>query len=212
MPRSSEYVYDPKTGKWVKKNSSDNNNKNNNKNTTKKKENKKPAKTNNDDDKKGSSSSDVKKKQNKINLNTLTGTLNYIATNSTIKIKAGDTITLSGIGKNLSGRYYVQDVTRSYSNSGYTHSATLLKTNMGSTLKLKSKNSKGKSDSSSKDKKKAKSSGNSTTRTYTVKKGDTIYTIAKHFYKKSSAYTKIVNVNKLKKPYKLKIGQKLIIP
>lgn len=49
---------------------------------------------------------------------------------------------------------------------------------------------------------------------YTVKKGDTLSSIALKYYKKASMYTKIYNANKgtLKSPDKIHEGQKLKIP
>ncbi|MEA2029226.1 MAG: LysM peptidoglycan-binding domain-containing protein [Campylobacterota bacterium] len=50
--------------------------------------------------------------------------------------------------------------------------------------------------------------------TYTikVKKGDTIYKIAKRVYGSSKGYKKILKANKLRSNSSLKIGQKLVIP
>lgn len=49
---------------------------------------------------------------------------------------------------------------------------------------------------------------------YTVKKGDTLSSIALKYYKKASAYTKIYNANKatIKNPAKIYAGQKIKIP
>ncbi len=49
---------------------------------------------------------------------------------------------------------------------------------------------------------------------YTVKKGDTLSSIALKYYKKASAYTKIYNANKatIKNPAKIYVGQKIKIP
>lgn len=167
---------------------------------------------------KDSGSGSVKKKYKEIELNTLTGTLEFIATKQTIKIKAGDTIKLNGFGKHLSGKYYVQDVTRQVSSSGYTHSATVIKVDFRETLKIKEKNSKkGKKTKNSKLKstKKVKSSSKAkdAKRTYTVKKGDSLYSIAKRFYGKGSLRTKIydADTNKVADPKRIYVGQKLIL-
>lgn len=50
--------------------------------------------------------------------------------------------------------------------------------------------------------------------TYTVKKGDCLWNIAKKFYGKGSLYTKIYNANKdkIKNPNLIYAGQKLVIP
>ena len=90
---------------------------------------------------KDSSVGATEKKYNTIEINTLNGSLQYIANKDTIKLKAGDTIKLEGIGTYLSGDYYVQDITRTLDSSGYTHTATLVKTNFGKSLKKKTEGS-----------------------------------------------------------------------
>ena len=50
-----------------------------------------------------SSEGATEKKYNEIEVNTLSGTLQFIATNTTIKLRAGDTVKLKGLGKSLSG-------------------------------------------------------------------------------------------------------------
>jgi hypothetical protein len=47
---------------------------------------------------------------------------------------------------------------------------------------------------------------------YVVKKGDTLQSIAKHFYGKTSYWRKIADLNKIRDPKKLKVGQKLKLP
>lgn len=52
------------------------------------------------------------------------------------------------------------------------------------------------------------------TRTYTIKKGDTLWAIAKKYYGKGSEYPKIFNANKdiIKDPNKIYPGQVIKIP
>lgn len=119
MARSSSYNYDPKTGEWTKS-------------AVDSKSDSSPSsggsgsgdnlKSTNSDKK--SSTGSVEKKYNTIEINTLEGSLSFIVTEETIKLKAGDTVKLEGLGKFLSGNYYVQDVTRQISSSGYSHNAT----------------------------------------------------------------------------------------
>lgn len=215
------YTYDPKTGKWT-------NNPNPPKKTTPSKT--KPSKTtpskntsinktttnpsgnttNNNTDSKTSQGSE-EKKNNYIEINTLEGTLTYIVTKETIKLTAGDTVKLKGLGVNLSGNYYVKSVTRQFSSSGYSNSAVLIKTDMGTSLKTKTTGSSSKSATS-----KTTSTKSKNTRTYTVKSGDTLKKIAIKFYKHGTSkyVNKIYNANKSKigKNKKVKKGQKLIIP
>lgn len=86
-----------------------------------------------------SSTGKTEKKYNTIIINTLQGTLSFIATEKTIKLNAGDTVKLEGLGRYLSGNYYVKDITRSIGANGYSHNATLIKTDFGKSLKPKKK-------------------------------------------------------------------------
>ena len=47
---------------------------------------------------------------------------------------------------------------------------------------------------------------------YTVKKGDTLYSIAKSHYGNGNQYTKIVSANPGLSPQKLKVGQTITLP
>ena len=124
MPRSTSYEYNEATGQWVERVT----------NTSGKKDKKEEAtQTSSDnltstDTNSNSATGEAEKEANDIEYETLSGTLNYIATNDTIQLQAGDTVTLRGLGNYLSGDYYVQDVTRSVSANGYSHSATLIRT------------------------------------------------------------------------------------
>ena len=210
MARSTSYIYDPETGKWTKSTTTTNDpsdDDSSDKTNTGSNSGDNLTVTDPDGD---SSTGQVEKEYNEVQINTLEGNLSYIVTEETIKLKAGDTVRLKGLGKHLSGKYYVKDVTRTIGSNGYTHSATVIKTDFGSTLKVKS-------DSSGKKKKKkvdSPSTTNNANRTYTVKKGDTLRSIAKSFYGDSSKYTKIYNANKdkISNPNLIKVGQVLVIP
>ena len=207
MARSSGYTYDPKTGKWTKSTTSSKDNKKSNDN---KKSGNEDNLTSNSSDK-NDSTGDVEKKYNTIEINTLNGTLSFIVTEETIKLKAGDTVKLNGLGKYLSGNYYVKDITRQISSSGYSHSATLIKTDFGKSLKVSSSK-----NSTKKETKKVNSStkADSAKRTYTVKKGDCLWNIAKKYYGNGALYTKIydANTSKIANPNLIYVGQKLVIP
>ena len=217
MARSSSYTYDPKTGKWTqntsdnKSSSSKSSTNNSNKETT--------STTTSGGDNLTSSNSDstssegsVEKKYNTIELNTLSGTLNFIVTKETIKLRAGDTVKIKGIGKHLSGNYYVQDVTRQIGSNGYSHSATLIRTDFGKSLKTNT-TSTGKSTTQERQISSTPTSSNAT-RTYTVKKGDCLWKIAKDYYGDGSQYPKICDANtgQISNPNLIKIGQVLVIP
>lgn len=202
-------TYDPQTGKWTKNGSGSSSSNSNNKSSSS--NSKSGDNLTASSSSKNDSSGQVEKKYNYIEVNTLSGTLNFIVNEDTIKLKAGDTVKLNGLGKYLSGNYYVKDITRQISSSGYSHSATLIKTDVGSSLKTSTK---------SKDKKKpvkkvtSSPSKSTAQRTYTVKKGDCLWNIAKKFYGKGSAYTKIydANTNKIANPNLIYPGQVFVIP
>ena len=202
-------TYDPQTGKWTKNGGgSSSSNKGGSKSSSNSKSGDNLTASSSS---KNDSSGQVEKKYNYIEVNTLSGTLNFIANEDTMKLKAGDTVKLNGLGKYLSGNYYVKDITRQISSSGYSHSATLIKTDVGSSLKTSTK---------SKDKKKpvkkvtSSPSKSTAQRTYTVKKGDCLWNIAKKFYGNGSAYTKIydANTNKIANPNLIYPGQVFVIP
>lgn len=156
----------------------------------------------------------VEKKYNYIEYNTLNGTLNFIVNEKTIKLTAGDTVKLEGLGKYLSGNYFVKDVTRQISNSGYSHSATLIKTDFGSSLKTTTKSKDKKKATTKKEKSSASKDNNKSQRTYTVKKGDCLWNIAKKFYGNGASYTKIYDANtkKIADPHWIYPGQVFVIP
>ena len=230
MSRSSSYNYDPKTGNWTKTTSNSGSSSKSSSSSSSKpsSSSKSSSSSGNKGDNLSSSSSNkneskgsVEKKYNTIEINTLNGTLNFIVTEETIKLKAGDTVKLQGLGKYLSGDYYVKDITRQISNNGYSHSATLIKTDFGESLKTASKtsakkNSTKKSTKKSSTTKKVSSSSSSKSakRTYTVKKGDCLWNIAKKFYGNGALYTKIydANTNKIANPNLIYVGQVFVIP
>lgn len=231
MARSSKMSYDPQTGKWTKsvvetKDKTNNKSKNKSRNTkgnTKPPQQKKSESGNLSSDSSDSKDSkgSVEKKYNNIEINTLTGSLSVIPNTTTIKIKAGDTIKLAGLGKYLSGKYYVKTVNRTLDSNGYSQTLEVIKTDFGKSLKTITKKSKGKTKlkkgkgvvlgaktvSSAKTAKTAK-------RTHTVKKGEGVYSISKKYYGDGSKYTKIYDFNTGKPITKksLYVGQVLVIP
>ena len=224
MARSSSYTYDPKTGKWTKNTTNTTNNTTNTTNTggSSKKKTKGSTTSNrggsnltSSNSNKNSSTGRTEKKYNYIEINTLSGTLNFIVTKETIKLKAGDTIKLKGLGSHLSGNYYVQDLTRQISSNGYSHSATLIKTDFGKSLKTSTRTTNKKKKTPKKQKKVSSTpKASSAKRTYTVKRGDCLWNIAKRFYGNGAKYTKIydANTNKIANPNLIYPGQIFVIP
>ena len=67
---------------------------------------------------------------------TLEGDMSLIPDTETVRIKAGDTVNCFGLGKHLSGKYFVDEVTRTINSSdGYSHTILVRKNGFGDGLK-----------------------------------------------------------------------------
>lgn len=216
MARSSNYTYDPKTGSWTKNTTNSSSSNSGSSSSSAKPTTSGDSNMTSTSTDKNTSAGATEKKYNTIEINTLSGTLNFIVTEETIKLRAGDTVKLNGLGKHLSGNYYVQDITRSISSNGYEHSATLIKTDFGSSLKTKTTTQKKKVVPKPKPVAKVSSTPKASTakRTYTVKRGDCLWNIAKRYYGNGALYTKIydANTNKIANPNLIYPGQVFVIP
>lgn len=230
MARSGSMTYDPQTGKWKKSggggsssssssNKSGGSSKSSSSSSGGKNSNKKSGDNlTSSSSSKNTSAGKVEKQYNYIEMNTLSGTLSFIVNEETIKLKAGETVKLNGLGKYLSGNYYVKDITRNISSNGYSHSATLIRTDVGDSLKssTKSKNKKKvvKPPKPAVKKEKSTPSKKTAQRTYTVKKGDCLWNIAKRYYGNGALYTKIydANTHKIANPNLIYPGQVFVIP
>lgn len=224
MARSSSYTYDAQTGEWTKS-TTDSGSDSGTTPSGGQSDNSSPSSSSSGGESnltattsdKDSSDGATEKQYNTIEINTLEGQLIFIVTEQTIKLRAGDTVTIEGIGKYLSGNYYVTEVSRSISTNGYSHSATVIRPNFGDSLK-KSSNTEPK-DTEPEPKKEepvASPPKSSTTpkRTYTVKKGDCLWNIAKQFYGQGSQWNKIYDANtgQIANPNLIYPGQTFIIP
>lgn len=231
MARKGKYTYNPQTKKWTKTTNSKRTKTTSSKSSSSKVHQRKravprkavPRKSSSGNlsgsgKSKNTSSGSATKKYNNIEVKTLQGQLNYIVTEETIKLKSGDTVRLKGLGGFLSGKYYVKEVNRLLSSQGYSHSAVLIKTDFGDSLKDVKTTTKTKSGSRTSGTGSKKVSTKSKKRKHKVKKGESLYSIAKKYYKKGFKWKNIYNANKKKigknkgKKKKLKKGMVLIIP
>lgn len=228
MGRAVSHTYDPATGTWSTKTtttsstggSSSSGGGGSSTPSPQKTDSNLKASTSDKDTSKGS----AEQKANTIEINTLEGQLQFIVTEETIKLHAGDTVTLLGLGKYLSGNYYVKSVSRNISRSGYSHSAVVIKTDFGKSLKGGSTTtesggsdpSAGGGESAKEEVKVASTPQTSTTpqKTYTVKKGDCLWNIAKKEYGAGSDWKKIYDANtgQVVNPNLIYPGQQLVIP
>lgn len=218
MARSGSMTYDPTTGKWSSSGGGGSSNRRpssggGNKQPSSGSGNTKPSSSSggnmtSSNSNPNSSTGSAEKKYNTIEYNILTGQLKFIATKETIKLTAGDTVKLNGLGKYLSGLYFVQDVTRQISKEGYSHSATVIKTDFGNSLK--------KTSTSTVDKKvpKKKKPKKASQRIHYLKAGECLWSVARKYYGNGAQYPKIAKANGISPSQyrRLPIGLKLIIP
>ena len=225
MSKVKKRVYDNETRTWkqVTVDVKDKNNSSSKRGKGKKKNGSTGTGTGTSDSKAGkkATTSKTTKKVNKKTLRSLTGSLSFIPNENTIKIKPRDTIELHGLGKYLSGKYYVESIERTLSSSGYTQTANVIKTNFRKSVKLVAKYPDEKSklkDYNSKYKKnlsKYKSTHKGAKpKKHVVKKGDTLYSISKKYFKTTKYAKKLAKINgnlAKSKWKKLPVGYRLVI-
>lgn len=140
----------------------------------------------------------------------LEGKIKLKEPNLSIKAKSG--VTLQGLGSKLSGLYFVESVEHTFDHRGYTQQINVSRSWKGESMK----NSPSTTTSTPTPPKTDKPVVTPTvqTKTYTIKKGDTLWAIAKKYYGKGSEYPKIFNANKdkIKDPNKIYPGQVIKIP
>lgn len=207
--------YDPKTGKWkVVSGGNKTTKKTTPQKTTKKKTIKKdtkkkiPKKTT---PKKTTPKKTTKKKKSggkRKTFNYFTAKVKVRPTDTTMKIKPASTIGIAGVGNYLGGKFYVQDISKTLDSNGLTLELTIIKVNFGrdgAKPEKKTSSKKGKT-------KKTK------TKTHKVKKGETLLSIVKKYFKKKSKKVQKKHLNKMKKKNKiknekkkLKVGRKIYI-
>ena len=137
-----------------------------------------------------------------------------------LSIEPQKTIRLEHIGSALTGLYYIEEVSIEVSANGVTQSLKLSRNGFTDTIMMNNA-------VAPTDKSKVKIPGSSapervpqarapeaSSKIYSVKKGDSLSSIAKSKYSKESQWTKIYEANKstVKNPNLIHPGQKLIIP
>jgi nucleoid-associated protein YgaU len=122
-----------------------------------------------------------------------------------VDLRSRKVINLQGLGENFSGNYFLATVVHTINRSGYSQSIELLRSNFTwksdpITKTILPKVTPKKDTGSSKN--------------YTVKRGDTLWAIAKRFYGNGILYKKIFNANrdKIKDPHWIYPGQVFKIP
>ena len=112
---SSEYTYDPKTGTWVQSAPSVGNS------STQPplKEALPPSDSDSSTPTEVDSKTEAEKEFIEIEFRTLVGDLAVTPSTKSIKLRVNNTVEITGLGKYLSGLYYVSGIKRSISSSGY---------------------------------------------------------------------------------------------
>ena len=170
---------------------------------------------------KKTATSKATKKANKKTIRTLEGNLVVLPNENTIKITTRSTVKLKGLGKYLSGNYYVKSVQRSISNSGYSQSLTVIKTDFKKSLKVYAKypdvKSKLKDFDSLYNKNLSnykKKHSNAKPKKHIVGKKETLYTISKKYFNTTKYASVLASINgnlPKSKWTKLPVGYRLVI-
>lgn len=138
MPRETtssgnSYVYDTSTGKWVPASPSIGSAPSS---STQDPEDVPSSVTGNDSNSEVDSKADADKEYIEVEFNTLVGDLSVIPSKKAIRIKVNDTVEILGVGRFLSGKYFVSAIKRTISNdNGYSQTLTVMKNGFGDSLK-----------------------------------------------------------------------------
>lgn len=130
-------VYDPKTGLWVPATAKTITSTTSNKTHTSTSTGTKPSTQKTGDSSPNvDSQKDADKEYIEAEFNVLTGEMRLTPTSKSIRIRVNDTVKIEGLGKYLSGLYFVSAISRKINaDSGYSHSFTLIKNGFGSSVK-----------------------------------------------------------------------------
>jgi nucleoid-associated protein YgaU len=114
-----------------------------------------------------------------------------------------------GLGAQFSGRYYVKTVRSTWSkDGGYTQELEVKRNGFaGFTTPIPTP-----AETSPNRQPRAQVPVENDATYYTVKQGDTLWSIAKQFYGDGKEYTKISTANNLANPSDIAAGQELLIP
>ena len=122
---------------------------------------------------------------------------------------------LEGIGTALNGLYYIESSTISVTKDGVEQTISVSRNGFTDTVKMNNaKAPTNKSPAKTPNKTPAKKPAAKKAKSHSVKRGDTLWDIAKKYYGKGHLWTKIYKANKskIKNPNLIYPGQKFTIP
>ena len=127
------------------------------------------------------------------------------------KISARNVVVFEGMGNNFSGKYFLDTVVHTINRSGYKMSFDVLRNNF---VWVSSTANKTPTNDVNLQQVQPKQEPVKKQQTYTVKKGDTLWAIAKRFYGDGKEFTRIVDANKgkIKEPDLIYPNQVFVIP
>lgn len=129
--------YDPRTGTWVPVTNTTTRNNTSSSSTSSRN----PPETSSGSEEKDyggnvDSQKEADKEYIEAEFNVLSGEMNLTPTEKSIRIRVNDTVKIEGLGKYLSGLYFVSAISRTIGkDSGYSHSLTLIKNGFGNSIK-----------------------------------------------------------------------------
>lgn len=159
-----------------------------------------------------SSTSSTPTTNNDADVYILTGTVKILPN---LSIQPRDTVTMQGLGKNLSGVYFVEEVTINIDNNGISQDLSVSKNAFGGSINSPSPNKTTTTTPSTPSKEVTPTQPN--TRIHVLKKGETLWGLAVKYYGSGLKWTHIAKANNIdpnddKKIRSLQIGLKLTIP
>lgn len=160
------------------------------------------------------SGEDSGKEFREIEKNTIVADIDMIPDSKT---SAKKTIRLEGLGLNLTGLYYVDKVTRTWSkDNGFSQSMTVSRNAFGDSIKrgFKPQLTQPTPPPPVRDNPRVVVTPKIEPRIHIVQSGDSLWSIALKYYNNGNLYTKIAEANNIAKSdyNQVKVGKKLIIP
>lgn len=158
-----------------------------------------------------SSTSSTPTTNNEADVYILTGTVKILPD---LSIQPRETVTMQGLGKNLSGVYFVEEVTINIDNKGISQSLSVSKNAFGGSINSSNTTTTTTAPSTPSN---VVTPAQPSTRTHVLAKGETLWGLAVKYYGSGLKWTEIAKANNIdpnddKKIRSLQIGLKLTIP